>query len=154
MTSNILPLRCSVVRAALFILTAATSISPALSAQSRTVATADIPFAFSSGAKVLPAGHYTFVMLTEHTYALKQEDGQTAQLISVLAGSSPKNVAVSTIRFHQYGDSYFLEGAWFASAQTAIELQKGKAEKELQAATKMSNPTGIALAMNTNGDRK
>jgi hypothetical protein len=151
MTSNTLSLRRSVVRAALFILTASLSLSNALSAQSRTVAAADIPFAFSSGEKVLPAGHYTFVLLTEHVYALTRADGRTAQLFAVMPEASPKNNSASSVRFHHYGDSYFLEGAWFASAQRGIELSKGKAEKELQAATTVANPSGLVLALNTVG---
>jgi hypothetical protein len=138
--------RRSVVRAALLTLTL--SFSHALFAQTRQLATADIPFAFSAGAKVLPAGHYTIVRISNNIYALQRTDGAITQYFNTFGGDSPKNNTGSIIRFHQYGSTYFLEGAWFASMRTGIELYRGKAEKELLAATSPSNPAGITLALN------
>jgi hypothetical protein len=158
MTIQTLPLRSSVRRtiARSVLFTIALCFSHALFAQqlTRTVAAVDIPFSFTAEKKVLPAGHYTFVQYSQHLYALKQADGTTVQYMTVLDGDRPTNGSASTVRFHRYGDSNFLEGAYFASSGLEFHLREGKAEKQIEASSKLPKDSGVILALNTAASQK
>jgi hypothetical protein len=76
--------------------------------------TANVPFEFHVGDKVMPAGTYHVSQLTSQTLLIRQ-DGQKAQQVTLTfpadrtgRDGSPKLV------FHKVGDQYFLVQVWGA----------------------------------------
>jgi hypothetical protein len=119
------------------------------SAQSRTtLAQVNIPFAFQTETRSLPAG----------TYRIVRDNGNTIHLIGSAhnSGFAMTHDAIKmhasdygTIVFDRYGDKYFLHQIWTAGETTGLECAKGRAEKAVVVAQNEKAPTSVELALNT-----
>lgn len=90
----------------------------------------NIPFDFSVGDKVLPAGAYTVGPLTNHGMQIKSADGRNW---AIVAGSQSYHDASSgsVLEFDRYGDSYFLHRVLCPSLSALnIDLPQGKSERK------------------------
>ena len=74
----------------------------------------DVPFAFSAGKQILPAGNYYVTAITpENTIALvSSPDGQHSLILADLPNYSDSPSADSRLVFQKYGNEYFLTQVW------------------------------------------
>ena len=91
----------------------------------------NIPFEFSVGKAILPAGEYTVSCGAQSLLEIQRVDRSVSQVlitISTQAGTTPDK---SSLVFHRYGERYFLSGIWTAGDYIGHELRKPHAELEL-----------------------
>ena len=100
-------------------------------AQSNMRLTANIPFEFSVGNKVLPAGEYTVTYIFEDVAQIRSEDCSESQSFFTIPAQAGARRNESSLVFHRYGDQYFLSTIWAAGYDTGRELRKPDAEREL-----------------------
>ena len=103
-----------------------------LAAQTHRV-TADIPFEFTAGGKVMPAGEYSIV--------LRSDLSGVAQLVATDAKESAfalgygigggKDQEDSRLTFNKYGNQYFLAEIWRQGSSTGLGFQKSRTEREV-----------------------
>ena len=140
--------RNKAVRAASLLLKASLFLPLPLFCQTRTVATAEIPFAFSVGKQIMPAGIYSLSRVTGSIYALRQRDGQKVEQVMMYAASRNKFSDSGTLSFHNYGSQYFLESFWFPNSQEGMQLTRSHGEKEVLAAARPVIASDVVIAMN------
>ena|ERR1017187_609364 len=104
-----------------------------LSAQSRMVIKADVPFEFVVNGKTMPAGECTIKVAGDGQTILAIESGNTHLFVLPNSTESWKASAETSLMFHQYGDRYFLASINRAGEQRGYELPAGGLEKELRA---------------------
>ncbi len=111
---------------------AAVAVVPA-SAQSTTLK-ANIPFEFSAGTSVMPAGDYTVKGSWSSTRVLVRSDDSsaaeylTAQAGQTAPGASDRN---SKLIFHRVGDQYFLRQIVNGSLSMVRDIPLSTTEREL-----------------------
>ena len=116
------------------------------SAQERAVK-ADVPFDFTVGNKLVPAGTYTISgPFPYHVIEIQNRDAHVA----ILSRTSPDDQQSKTgkLVFTKYGDQYFLSEILCASADMNMAVPASKAERrahELQASLQNSSQVYIAL---------
>lgn len=115
------------------LLTLATVLIATTAAYPQT-AIADIPFPFSVGKSVLPAGKYTFdTQGSQGVLRVRSEDWKSAVMI-LTNRVEPGRQEVGKIVFNRYGDTYFLSRVLYPSG-TGRVLWKSPREIELAAHT-------------------
>ena len=130
------------------LLTAATLMAPAGAfAQSRQQAT--IPFSFTVGQRLLPAGTYVIAHVGPSVIAIRGWKGKelvSAMTLVTAADEVRKNP--DELVFHKYGDQYFLSEIRGDLGESTGKLRTSELEQRvqrLQAATVNQNKTEIAL---------
>ena len=118
-------------------------------AQSKSIAKANVPFAFTAEDKSMKAGEYS-ITITDHVMQLRNES--TNQTVAILAESEESAKPQNTrLVFHQYGDHYYLAEVWNSTGQagaSGLELPASKAEQETRAAFKdAGGPTEVIVAL-------
>jgi len=100
-------------------------------AQSKAQLIADIPFEFTVGQKVLPAGEYT--VNASAAPGVLVIGGRDASVFTQTIPSSTNSGTVpgSKLVFHRYGNTYFLSQVWNAASQRGYRLPKSKTEREM-----------------------
>ena len=95
--------------------------------------TADIPFSFTAGGKVLPAGEYTVQYAASGAAVIIRAVEHRASLVLMTYrstdGAAERNDARLT--FNRYGDSYFLSQIWDGYAPSANVVFRTRTENEL-----------------------
>jgi hypothetical protein len=97
---------------------------------------ADIPYAFVVGDKTLPAGKYMLKVSDDtnlNLFVVRRSDGRTAAFFEtqdVQANQTPRQ---TELVFNKIGDTYFLSQIWLAGSKLGAELEKSKAEQQLEA---------------------
>jgi hypothetical protein len=103
-------------------------------AQASHLVVADIPFEFSVGYKILPAGQYTVKALSADSRALLIQSAD--QNVSVLRLSDPieraKDNSVARLVFHVYGQRYFLAEVWDGADKTGRLMLKSQEERTIE----------------------
>ena len=121
------------VKRTMFVMLAALSlVSTSLSGQSKLAMRMKIPFDFVAGEKAFPAGEYTV-----------QTGGGLANSVWIRSEDPSKNLVLfshstvvqqaqgeSWLRFHRYGDRYFLSQILIEGNGTGQELRRSRAERE------------------------
>jgi hypothetical protein len=111
--------------------------------------TATIPFEFSAGERVWPAGEYTVSFLnatsSNRVLRLTRKDGRSLviQTHDVIGNVRDEGRLV----FRRYGEKYFLSQAWLPADNTGLDIAKSRAEKVMkqQLAAEKVRTTTIAL---------
>jgi hypothetical protein len=111
----------------LFVTLAAASVY----AQSDMSLKVNIPFEFSVGNEVLPAGEYTVRHVAQSALVIRRADCSVAKVFSTMGTIASKTPNESSLVFHRYGDEYFLSTIWTAGNDTGHELSKSRAEREI-----------------------
>jgi hypothetical protein len=92
----------------------------------------DVPFEFSAGHSVFPAGKYTIRPAGVNTNGviwITSEDGKAGLLLTNSAESvQPKNE--TALIFHRYGDQYFLFQVWVVGDTLGREIPKSSMERQ------------------------
>ena len=95
-----------------------------ITAQNRSKGTL-IPFSFTVGEKILPAGEYTverFGKNSEVVWLVRSQDGQDKALVHTNPVRSQKSEGKGQLVFRRYGDRYVLSQIW-TGGETGRELR-------------------------------
>ena len=96
---------------------------------------ATIPFSFSVGKTILPAGRYTITVVNpssdRRTLQIRSLNGRSTAMIQTndVIGQASDD---AKLVFHRYGDRYFFAQAKLAGDSTALAAIKSSAEKTQQ----------------------
>jgi hypothetical protein len=93
--------------------------------------TARIPFEFSAGNQLFPAGEYKLKALLQHTLSVSNQNRRAATNISTNSLELSEVPAGAKLVFHGYNGSYYLAQVWMAGDNVGHEVIKSSAEKEL-----------------------
>ena len=112
-------------------------------------AKATIPFAFTVGDMVLPAGDYTISLAGRQPSSviqIRSTDAKHATLINAM-GDSKKPTNRGELVFNQHGDEYFLTEVLCPSAGVSMQLPTSKMEKrELIKEAALSTTSQVLVA--------
>ena len=111
----------------LLVMLTATSVN----GQSDLRLTANIPFEFSVGKSMLPAGEYTISYSAQGFLIIQSEDRRVSQAFMTISTQANTVRDKSSLVFNQYGDQYFLSTIWTAGDYIGQKLRKPHAELEL-----------------------
>lgn len=95
---------------------------------------ANIPFAFSIGDKVFPAGQYAIAPVLSSNLVVQQiraADGHAVTMISTMAVDPKDAHAQPRLVFNVYGSTYFLSEIWTEAGGQGRKLFQTAREKEL-----------------------
>jgi hypothetical protein len=108
---------------------------------------ANVPFDFTVGDQLLPAGTYTIKETSEHMIVIRNHDKPIAAL-SLVNGDSNKSPNGGKLKFHRYGSQYFLSEILCDQANMNLEVPPSKTEKRtaLQEATLRSRSETFVAA--------
>ncbi len=95
---------------------------------------ASVPFDFTIGRQVMPAGEYTVKRLSQNSRAIliQSADGSASRIVQPIPTQSAKEQEQGKLVFHRYGNQYFLSQIWSAGETVGNELRKSAAERELE----------------------
>jgi len=114
---------------ALALATAVASVN----AQSANRIAADIPFDFSVGYKIMPAGGYTVKPVSaSNALMIQTADGTMAAVRLSDVTERAKNIPHARLVFHRYGERYFLAEVWNGFDKTGRQLLKSQEESSLE----------------------
>jgi len=93
---------------------------------------ADIPFAFTAGKAMLPAGEYVVKELGTGIGVLQiqSKDGNGALYAASFSTRRSEAQSECKLIFHRYGNRYFLWQVWSGGSPSGRELPKSAKEKE------------------------
>ena len=97
-------------------------------AQSKVVR-ANVPFDFTVGDKLLPAGTYTIKETSDHLIMIRNHDKPIA-VISLVNGDSRNSPNGGKLMFHRYGSQYFLSEILCDQANMNLQVPQSKTEKK------------------------
>ena len=95
----------------------------------------NVPFEFTVGNRVMPAGQWTTQVASRNDanlLLLRNVRAKRAVTSSSLPGESKIAPAKSALIFHKYGGSYFLVGIKVEGNQANYRIPESKAEAELR----------------------
>jgi len=136
----------SITSIALFALVSFVTVG-SISAQDRAVK-ATVPFDFTVGNTLLPAGSYTIAAEDTGVIKIRNTDGR----IVLLSTTTPdgKEAKTDELVFNKYGDQYFLREILCASADMNMAVPASKQEKRAREQEASLNTPGqqVYLALN------
>jgi len=96
--------------------------------------TANIPFNFNVGGKILPAGHYSVSFINtssdKRVLQLVRSEGGAAILIQTTdVVGKPDETA--KLEFNRYGNQYFFAQVWLPSDGIGMQARKSEQEKRI-----------------------
>jgi hypothetical protein len=89
---------------------------------------ANVPFDFTVGNKLLPAGTYTIKEQSDHVIVIQNHDKPIAML-SLVNGDSNRSPNGGKLKFHRYGSQYFLSEILCDQANMNLQVPTSKTEK-------------------------
>jgi len=89
---------------------------------------ANVPFDFTVGNKLLPAGTYTIKEQSNHVILITNHDKPIAAL-SLVNGDSNTSPNGGKLKFHRYGSQYFLSEILCDQASMNLQVSTSKTEK-------------------------
>jgi hypothetical protein len=121
------------------------ALTPFSSAQAP-MAEVNIPFAFQTATRTLPAGIYLIHRQSAHVIRLEGPGfARGFEITHEIVKSHASNQVV--IIFNRYGDKYFLRQIWTAGDNAGLECPKSRAEN--QEAKNKQSPGSTLLAFNS-----
>ncbi len=94
---------------------------------------ANVPFSFSVGSKVLPAGEYNIGSISSNTHTLlvKANNGKASMIVNSNSAQTLEAAQKTKLVFNRYGSQYFLSAVWTQGSTSGVQLPKSSREKEL-----------------------
>jgi hypothetical protein len=89
---------------------------------------ANVPFDFTVGNKLLPAGTYTIKEQSDHVILITNHDKPIAAL-SLVNGDSNTSPNGGKLKFHRYGNQYFLSEILCEQADMNLQVPTSKTER-------------------------
>ena len=102
----------------------------------------NIPFEFSAGKTMLPAGTYSIKRMSGNNVTLRSEDGKSSVILNApVTNSSSDPNAVERIVFERYGDQFALAQIWLTadSGRQVWTNKKGAKSQRIEIALKRSH---------------
>jgi hypothetical protein len=90
---------------------------------------ANVPFDFTVGNKLLPAGTYTIKEQSDHVIVIKNHDKPIAA-VSLVNGDGNRSPNGGKLKFHRYGDQYFLAEILCDQADMNLQVPTSKTEQK------------------------
>jgi len=90
-----------------------------------------VPFAFSAGEQLMPAGEYTVEVNPENGTVVLHPEGQNPVVLITNAKESMSSADRAKLVFQRYGENYFLAEVWSQDNSTGHTLRQSDREKEL-----------------------
>jgi len=136
----------SITSIALFALVSFVTVG-SISAQDRAVK-AKVPFDFTVGDKLLPAGTYLISAENDNVIKIENRDKHVTMLSTTT--SDGKESKTGELVFNKYGDQYFLHDILCSQAAMNMAVPVSKQEKRARAQEASLNSTGqqVYLALN------
>ena len=136
----------SITSIAIFALVSLVTVG-SISAQERAVK-ANVPFDFTVGDKLLPAGTYTISEENANVIKIQNRDKHVVMLSTTT--SDGREAKTGELVFNKYGDQYFLHEILCTSANMNMAVPTSKQEKRarVQEASLNSNGQQVYLALN------
>ena len=91
---------------------------------------ATVPFDFTVGDKLLPAGTYTIKEQSDHVIMVTNHDKPIA-MVSLVNGDSNRSPNGGKLKFHRYGSQYFLSEILCDQADMNLQVPTSKTEKRI-----------------------
>ena len=116
---------------ALLILTASLAMAAQAQTAGRTQLRATIPFEFTVGEKMMPAGEYTIARINPSSdrtvLQLRSNDGRNSAMIQMndVIGKAGEK---ARLVFNRYGSQYYFSQAWTAADADGWQAPKSKTE--------------------------
>ena len=113
----------------------------------------DIPFQFTAGNEVLPAGHYEVVIDHFARIQIRNTTETTAHCVALSANSKTRspNYSQATLRFNRYDGTMFLSAAWArGQADGRIVQPSGRLAEAMKASLSESRRAGVTLVSDLN----
>ncbi len=101
---------------------------------------ADVPFAFTVGNQLLPAGTYTIRTKSEGLVAIKNHD-KPITVLTLVDRDGAKAPNSGKLMFHRYGDRYFLSEILCGWADMNVTVPRSNAEKSVRRQQAMVYPS-------------
>ena len=101
----------------------------------------DVPFEFSAGSSVFPAGKYTIRpagVNTNGVIRITSEDGKTSGVLLTNSAESIESKNETALIFHRYGDQYFLFQVWVVGDTIGLEIPKSSMERQATRAVEVN----------------
>lgn len=93
---------------------------------------AKVPFEFTVGDKVLPAGEYTVKSIRSNAEVLEiRTQGDAAMRFSTTLKTN-KALKHGKLVFHRYGQSYFLAEVWSGPEEAGRRLEKSREQRSIE----------------------
>ena len=108
-------------------------------AQSRMVK-ANVPFDFTVGKQLLPAGTYTIKTQSSGLIVIKNHD-KPITVLTIVDQAGDRSPNGGKLMFHKYGDQYFLSEILCDWAGMNVALHPSKVEKRVQLQQAMVHPS-------------
>jgi hypothetical protein len=114
-------------------------------AQSQTAIRCHIPFEFSLQGETFPSGFYSLASLQADpaVWRLHSSDFRVGRLLAVQPDIESPD-AGNLVKFHRYGDHYYLSSVVIASRGLSLHFRTSAAEREYAARTAASVVTLVA----------
>ncbi|HEU4597959.1 MAG TPA: hypothetical protein VFS10_22715 [Pyrinomonadaceae bacterium] len=93
----------------------------------------NIPFDFTAGRELLPAGRYTIKRVAKDSaraLLIRSEDGRAS--VTVLTNTAERGGELPQVSFKRYGDRYFLASVSEPGVEAARALPASSLEKQLR----------------------
>jgi hypothetical protein len=91
---------------------------------------ANVPFDFTVGNKLFPAGTYTIKEQSDHVIIITNYDKPIAAL-SLVNGDSNRSPNGGKLKFHRYGSQYFLSEILCEQANMNLQVPTSKTEQRI-----------------------
>ena len=101
---------------------------------------ANVPFDFTVGNDLLPAGTYTIKPQSAAVIVIKNHDKPIA-VLSLVHQDGNKSTNGGKLTFHKYGDQYFLSEILCDWADMDVRVRPSKVEKRVQLQQAMIHPS-------------
>jgi hypothetical protein len=101
---------------------------------------ADVPFDFTVGNQLLPAGAYTIKTESEGLVAIKNHD-QPVAVFTLVDRDGAKAQNPGKLMFHKYGNQYFLSEILCSWAGMDVSVRPSNAEKTVRLQQAMVHPS-------------
>jgi hypothetical protein len=99
----------------------------------------NIPFVFTVGNQLLPAGTYTIRTESERLIAIKSHD-KPIGMFTLVDRNAAKAPSGGTLKFHKYGDQYFLSEILCGWADINVTVPRSSTEKMVRQQRAMVQP--------------
>jgi hypothetical protein len=101
---------------------------------------ADVPFAFTAGNQLLPAGTYTIKTESTGLIAIKNHD-KPIEVFAIVDRDGAKAPNGGKLIFHKYGEKYFLSEILCSWADMNVTVPRSKTEKTVRLQQAMVHPS-------------
>ncbi|MGC9972610.1 MAG: hypothetical protein ABSE56_18660 [Bryobacteraceae bacterium] len=105
-----------------------------------------VPFEFTVGRTVLPAGDYTVQSNSlPRVVSLQTTNRDSAAFVIAIQAGRDKAQEQPTLVFNRYGSNYFLASIWWAASTDGLEFPKTKTEIEVAKTAGLRRPEQVTL---------